>query len=297
MTLPADGRMDLADTVTIGNAISVMMAPSFQNASIGLGLVHSQNAPSDTNAIKFRKSGSLVAEALAEGTVYTPTDANSDINDSSTTVTATKVVVASPITVEAMRFGAGAADVPRVAAEQGRAIGRKFDTDLFALFDSVTNVATAASTMTTDTLLEGQFNVYNAKVPPGPLVAILDYKAVYELRKLVANSGAAQYSNQSQIAMINSVPAQNGFVGNFLGIDIYQTSGLSTTGGDDQGIIFDPRYAFASTLGGAIESRVDWTNYGVASQIPGFSWVVESWIYYGIALWNDTAACELRSDT
>ncbi len=292
-----DGLMQIADTVTIGNAISRLMSPALQNAAIGFNLVYSETAPSDTNVIKFRKSGSLVAEAVTEGAVYVPSDANSDINDTSVTCTATKVAVASPISVEAMRFGAGAADVPRVAEEQGRAIARKFDADWFALFDSITNVATATTTLTTDDLLNAQYTVYNGKVPPGPLVAVLDYKGVHELRKLVANSGAAQYSNQSQISILNGVPQPNGFVGNFLGIDIYQTSGLSTTGGDDQGLVFDPRYAFCAALGGSIDSRVDWSGVGATNLVAGFSWIVQSWIFYNIAVYNQEAACELRSDT
>lgn len=297
MALPADGRTDLADLVTVGNAVSAMMSPALVNAGIGFNLVYSETCPNNTNVIKFPKSGSLIAEAVSEGAVYVPSDANSDINDTSVTVTATKVAVASPITVEAIRFGAGAGDIPRIAEEQGRAIARKFDTDLFALFDSVTNVSTATSTMDTDTLLTGQYKVYDSKVPPGQLVAVLDYKAVSEIRKLVSNSGAAQYSNSTQIGILNGVPQANNFVGNFLGIDIYQTSGLSTTGGDDQGLIFDPRYAFAAALGGGIESRVDWTGMGVTSQVAGFSWAVQSYIFYGVALYNDAAACELRSDT
>lgn len=297
MALPADGRTDLADLVTIGNGISAMMSPALVNSAIGFYLVYSEQCPTNSNVVKFRKSGSLIAEAVAEGAVYTPSDANSDMNNTSVTVTASKVAIASPITVEAIRFGAGAGDLPRIAEEQGRAIARKFDSDLFALFDSVTNVSTATTTLDTDTLLTGQYKVYDSKVPPGPLVAVLDYKGVSELRKLVANSGAAQWSNPTQIGILNGVPQANNFVGNFLGIDVYQTSGLSTTGGDDQGLIFDPRYAFAAGLGGSIQTSVDWSPMGVASQVAGFSWIVNSYIFYGVALYNDGAACEIRSDT
>lgn len=296
MALPDDGRMDIADTVTIGNAISAAIAPAFKEASIGMGLVHAETFSTQSNVLKFRISGSLVAETVAQGAVYLPSDANSDINDTSVTATAAKCVVGSPISWEAGRYGAGAANTARVAAEQGRAIARFFDDDLLALFDSVTNVATATSTLDTDTLLLGQYNVLNSLCPPGPLVAVLDFKGVHELRKLVANSGAAIYSSQYSSPLFGT-PAQNNFVGNFLGIDIYQTTGLSTTGGDDQGCIFNPQYAFATGLGGAVETRVYFTGAGVASQVPGISDYVLSWFSYDTVLWNDTAACEIRSDT
>lgn len=297
MALPDDGRMDIADCVIVGNAISTMISPALKEAVFSMPLIHVEECPPTTNVIKFRKSGSLVAEAVTEGAVYTPSDANSDINDTSVTATAVKIAVASPLTVEAIRFGAGAADIPRVAAEQARAIGRKFDDDFLALVDSITNVATASTTMSVDTLLEGQYNVYNALVPTGGLAAVLHFKQAYELKKVIASSGAAQYSNQSQISILNGIPQANGFVGNFLGVDIYQTTGLSTTGGDTQGVIFDPRIAFAAAIGGSIDTMVEWTGYGVASNIPGFSYAAESWIFYHIVVWNNTAASELRSDT
>lgn len=291
-----DGLMQMADTVQIGNAISAAISPAFKEASIGMGLVYAETCSPDSQVIKFRKSGSLVAEAVTEGAAYAASDANSDINDTSVTCTAAKIAVASPISVEAMRFGGGAANVSRVAAEQGRALARKFDDDLLALFDSVTNTATAASTLDTDTLLTGQYKVMDSLVPPGPLTAVLDNKGAAELRKLVANAGSAIYSSQYSSPLFGT-PAQNNFIGNLLGIDIYQTTGLSTTGGDDQGLIFNPNYAFCAAMGGSVESVVQFSGMGVALLIPGFSEIVLSWLFYGVALWNDAAACELRSDT
>lgn len=295
MSLPDDGRMDLGDTVIEANAISAAIGPAFKEASIGMGLVYAENFPTTSNVIKFRISGSLIAETVAEGAVYVPSDANSDINDTSVSVTAAKCVVGSPISWEAQRYGAGAANTARVADEQGRAIARFFDDDLLSLFDSITNVATAATTMDTDTLLLGQFNVLNALVPPGPLTAVLSFKQVHELRKLVANSGAAIYSSQYSSPLFGT-PAQNNFVGNFLGVDIYQTTGLSTSSGDSQGCIFNPQHAFCCGMGGAVETKIYFTGAGVQSQVPGISDYVLSWFSYDLAVWRNTAASELRSD-
>lgn len=296
MALPDDGRMDMADTVQIGNAISALISPAFKAQSIMMGLVHAETCSDSSQVIKFRKAGNLVAEGVNEGAVYIPSDANSDINDTSVTATAAKIMVASPISREAQRFGGGAANIPRVAAEQGRAIGRKFDTDLIALIDSITNTATATSTMDTDCLLTGQFNVYNALVPPGPQVAVLSFKQKLELSKLVANSGSAIYQSQYNSPLFGT-PAANNFVGNFLGIDIYQTTGLTTTGATTQGVIFNPLYTWCCAMGGEIVSDVSFSGVGVASQVAGVSDIVLSYIFYGIALWNNTAASELRSNT
>lgn len=297
MALPDDGRMDVADTVTIGNAISATISPALQDASVGLSIVYTEQFANNSNVIKFRKAGSLVAEAIAEGAVYTPSDANSDINDTSVTCTAAKVVVASPISYEAQRFGAGAAAFGRVGAEQGRAIARKFDDDLLALFNGITNVATAATTFTPDVLMEGVYNIDAAAVPPGPKVALIHYKQAFELKKVIANTGAAAFTNQSFLEVINGAPKANGFVGSLYGVDIYQQSGMSTTGGDNQGAIWSRDYGFACGIGGPVQTEIQKTGVGVASQVAGLSDIVISYLFYKLVMWNDTACCELRSDS
>lgn len=297
MALPADGRMDVADTVGIGNAISRLMSPAFKAGTFGLNLVYSETFSNLSNKIKFRKAGYLTAETVGEGAVYLPSDANSQIVDTAVEVTAAKAVVGSPISYEAIKFGAGSADVSRIAAEQGAAIARKFDYDLKALFDSVSSTSTAGSTLDVDTVLTGQYNVFNSECPTGSMVCVIDFKGLLELQKLVASSGAAKYANQNQLTLLNGVPQANGFVGNYLGIDFYATNGLSTTGGDDQGVIFNPQWAFCCGLSGGIETEVYQTRMGVASQVAGLSWAVLSYMFYDVKVWNNSAISEIRSDT
>lgn len=296
MSLPDDGRTDLSDLVTIGNAIGALIPPAFIQGSFGLGLVYAQDCPSNTNVIKFPIMNALIAEAVTEGAVYIPSDANSDLNITSVTATAVKKGIVSPITVESLRFGGGLANPAGIADEQGRALARLFDAGLLALFDGLSNAVTASSTLDIDTLLQARYVVDNGLCPPGPRVAVLDYKGVNELRKLVANSGAAIWSSQYS-SPIFGTPAANGFVGNMLGIDIYQATGLSTTGSDDQGALFDPRYCFAAAMGGAPETNIRWTGAGVASQVAGFSYEVSSHAFWHVLEWHDAAGCEVRSDT
>jgi hypothetical protein len=297
MALPDDGRLDVADLVIVGNAISTLIAPPFKMSTVALGLVQVQDFPTNSNVIKWRKRTALTAAVLAEGAVYVPTDANSQSTISSVTTTAAKVAVGSPISYEAIRFGAGGAEIPKIAEQQGLALARKFDTDFKALIDSVTNVATATTLMDSDTILTGQFNILNSECPAGPFAAVISQKMLLELRKQAGTSGAAAYQSANKVAFLDSTPAQNGFQGSYLGTDIYAATGLSTTGGDTQGIIFNPLWAFCAGLGGAAETEVYKTGAGVQSQVPGFSWMVLSHFFYDVKLWNDTAASELRSDT
>lgn len=296
MALPADGRRELSDNIIVGNAISAQISPAFKEASIWMSLVAAQTCPPDSNVIKFRKSGSLIAEAVTEGAVYVASDANTLLADTSVTATAVKVASGGVFTHESERFGAGSSSVSRYGSEQGRALARKFDDDCLALIDSITNVATATSTLDTDTILTGKYHVNNSLVPPGPMTAVIDFKGAMELQKLIANSGAAIYSSQYNSPLFGT-PAANNFIGNYLGVDFYQTTGLSTTGSDDQGVIFNPLYAFGAAMGGSVYTDVQFTGPGVVDQIPGMSTYIMSWMYYNVVVWNNTAACELRSDT
>lgn len=296
MALPDDGRRDLGDNITIGNAISALMSPAFVDASFSYNLVNNQTCPGDTNVIKFRKSGSLIAEAVTEGAVYTASDANSLLTDASVTATATKIASGAAFSHEAERFGGGQTGVSRIAAEQGAALARKYDDDFLALFDSIANAATASTVLDTDTFLLAKYYVNAAKCPPARQVAVIDYKGALELQKFISNSGAAIYTSQYSHPILGT-PKSNGYIGTLFETDIYQTSGLSTTGSDDQGLVFNPLYAFGAAVGGQLYSHVMDTGPGVASQIPGMSKYVISWMYWNIIVWNNAAACELRSDT
>lgn len=297
MPLPEDGRTDYADFVTIGNGISAGIGPAVKAAAIGLNLVSIAEFPTDANSIKWRKSGSLVAEVVPEGAVYVPSNAKSDINDTSVTTTAAKVVVSSPITAEAMRFGAGAGTVERFSTEQGRAIARKFDADLFALFTGASQIATAASAMDADTLLLGIFNLEASEVPLTRLAAVLSAKQIHELRVEAKNTGGAAYMSQVSLNILGGQPQANQFVGKYLGVDIYRGFGLPTVTTRTVGAVFDTGLAFCAGIGGPIETRVSFTGPGVQNQIPGVSDNVLSWMFYDVKEYYDQAVSQLRSNT
>lgn len=277
-------------------ALSRLLGPALVETSTWMNLVYAETCSDNSNKIRFQKSGSLIAEGVSEGAVYVPSDANSDITDTYVEVTATKIVAGSVLTAEQQRFGGANRAIPRFANEQAAAIARKFDTDCKALIDSVTLTATAASVLDTDTLLEAAYKVRNGLLPNGPLVAVVDRKGAFELQKHIANSGSTIYSSQYNHPVFGT-PKANNYVGEVLGIGLFQTSGLSTTGGDDQGVVFDPRFFIAAAMGGEVNSQGRWTGHGVASEVAGVSTEFTSWIFYGVAVFYDAAACELRSDT
>lgn len=282
---------ELSNFITVGNMVSGLASPALVNASIGMNLVHIEQFPDNTNVIKFRKNGSLTAETLAESTAYS-FSGSSELTDSSISCTAVKWAVVSKITAEALRFGTGAASLPRLAQEQGEALARLFDATMLALFSGFSQVVTASSTLTKDNVLDAQYNVYDGKTPPGRLVAVLDYKGANELRKEITSITASAWSNPAMLGIVNNNPKQNNLIGELAGIDIYQTSGLPTTGGDDIGAVFHPQWAFCCGIGGAIE-----TNVSPFKASEGFWYEISSHMFCDIKEWNDRAGSGLRSDT
>lgn len=284
---------ELSNFVTVGNAISALVSPAFVKASIGLNLVHAEDFPSDTNTIKFRKSGSLVAETLAESTAYTKSS-NSELTDSSVSCTAEKGVIATEITVEALRFGTAAANFERLANEHGLALARLFDSSLLTLFSSVSGAVTATTTLTKDNLLDAAYTVRSAMKGAhggGRLAGVFDYKGVNEIRKELTSISASAFSNLSMLSLV-STPQANGLAGEFAGIEIYETDGLPTDSGDDVACVFHPMFAFAAGLGGEFQTMV---NFKDAS--GGYLYEVSSYFFYKVIEWNDTAACRVKSDT
>lgn len=284
---------ELSNLVTIGNAISALASPALVKAAIGLGLVHAETFSTDTNVIKFRKNGNVVAETLAESTAYTPS-ASSELTDSSITCTAVKAVVASKLSVEALRFGTSAASLERLAQEHGYALGRAFDAALLALFTGFSTGITATTVLTKDNLLDAAYNVRAGMkgAGGGKLVGVFDYKGVNEIRKELTSISASAFSNPSLLQLVEKIPEPSALAGEFAGIEIYETDGLGTSGGDDIGAVFHPEYAFCAGLGGDVKTAVQFLGGS-----GGFVYEISSHFFYDVKEWNDAAGCKVLSDT
>lgn len=276
--------------ITIGNEISAAIAPAFVNASIGMNLVYNEQLQGQAISKKFQKSGSLVAETLAESTAYT-FSASSELTDSSVTCTATKGVIITKVTVEAEEFAGSASDRNRVAVEQGRALARLYDTTLLALSSGLSTGITATTILTVNDLLDAQYTIFNAKCPPGRLAFIGDYKGVKELGKEVIATTASAFANPNFLGLVGA-PAANNYKGSFADMEIYQTSGLPTSGGDDVAMLFHPSYAFCGVTKGEFRTVVS-----PLKASEGFWTEVASYFFYDIKEWNDAAGCKVLSDT
>ena len=285
---------ELANYITIGNAVSALASPAFAEKTIMLNLCTVEQYPDNTNVIKAQKKGSLTAEDVTESTAYS-LSASSELTDSSVSCTAVKGVVASQISVEALRFANPASRIARIGEEQGAALGRLFDTAAVALFSSVATGVTATNTLTKDNLLDGQYNVFAAMkgaVGDGKLAAVLHYKGANEIRKELTSISASAFANGAMLSLIKGAPKAHGLVEEFAGMEVYHTSGLPTSGGDNIQLVFHPQFAFFDGLGGAIETEVLWKG-----ATGGSLWEISSHMFYKVVEWNDTAACKVLSDS
>lgn len=287
---------EISNFITIGNAVSAGISGAFVNASQGLGLVYAESLPANTNVKKFRKSGSLTAEAISESAAYTYS-ANSELTHTSVTATATKKMVATRMSVESLRFASDVgAEMSRIAAAQGAALARLFDADLKALFSGISGIVTASTILTKDNLLDAQYTIFNGikGAFSGKLVGMLDYKGANEMRKELTSATASIFGNMETLGLVGNPKSPAGYIGNFAGIDLYQTDGLPSGGGDDTACIWDPAICFAAAIDGV-------SGFNTTIQEPAVSnnmgRELVTYGFWNIVEWNDAAACAVKSDT
>jgi len=290
--MPVANVTELANSNTIGNALSAVASPAFVKGTIAMNHLMAEDLPQLTNVKKFRKNGSVTAAIVAEATANA-IDANGELTDSAATCTAAKAVVVSGLSVEEQKFGT--IDLTRIGNEQFNAIARYVDDDWLSQFSNLSTVITSTAVMTIDDIMQGQLAIYNAKCPNQevPLSIILGPKAVYNIKKEIIQSGAAAFSNSAMLGVFGGQPVQaNGLVGSITGVgDVYQTTGFATGGGDDTQAIVHPMWAHCGIFDTA---PVSWlSNKGS----EGFYTEVASYYFYDIAEWNDGAGAALKSDT
>lgn len=269
--------------------ISAIAAPAFVETSKALahGLVLNYGGPS---TIKFNKDGSFTAGTLAESTAYT-FDSGDEFSQTSVSCTAQTYVHIFKPSIQSERFSDGQADLSKLGRLQGEAIARAFDATWIGLFPSITNLVTEVAGATKDGLLDAQYTVHNATMRDVRLHVVISRKARNELRKEITSITASAFGTDKMLDLIGGPIQANGLVGEFSDMLVFNTSGFTTTGGDNQQAVFDPTLAFGMGVDQTIYTR------SVFKASEGLFTEVASWMFANAVLWNDSAACEYRSDS
>ena len=293
---------DLGNMKTADAIISALASPAFvENSQV---LQHCQGRcfqPATSNAtVRFVIDGNLVGETVAETTAYS-LSANSEITQSGVDVTVAKHVNIWAPTVEMQRWSENTPGVHQnIGAEQGRALSVSLNDTFIGLFDDFTNThtTTASGVLTMADVHDARYTfeaaVLGAKGARAH--AVLDRKAINELRKEILGSTASVYTLPENNSLLDrgAEIVDRSYVGSFGSIDFYETGGLPTAGSGalDCGLVFDPSLAF----GLAIDER----GIQSASKMKlseGFYEEVASWLFANVGIYRDTAGCQLRSAT
>lgn len=159
---------------------------------------------------------------------------NTDIS-SATTITATeKTFTATEIATMATLTDTAATTAMDSAAAIGRILGetlsRKVDEDIAALFTGFsTGVGGGSGTeLTPDDILAAVATLRASSVPTTGLVGIFHPYQTYNLRKVLANAGAA---NTPALSDLGNRVLNEGFIGRLFGVDIYESATVTGTSG------------------------------------------------------------------
>jgi hypothetical protein len=209
---------------------------TFQETSVMRPLVTTYNITGQGKQVAVPIFPTVAASAVSEGSDL----ANTEVNPTETTITASEVGVMTTLTDLARESSSRpiAQDIGRVF---GEALAKKVDTDLAALFASFAtgnDLGAAGTELTADLLLKAESTLRALNVPR-PYYAVFHPKAVFNLKKTLTQAGYS--GTATAISSTGENVFGSGFVGNIFGIDVYENANLSiSSAGDCIGGVFHP---------------------------------------------------------
>lgn len=181
-----------------------------------------------TLTVEFPKWPRLTASDLTEGTDMT----NTGVDTTSVSCTADEAGIMITVT-DVLAGSAITGGLAPFAAELGKAMANKIDTDLLAeVADFTTSVGTSGADMTEQNFLDAIYALENGNAT-GPFACVLHPIQVADLRKSIITSGGQVWGSPS-------APSQDiGSLGALYGIDIFQTTNCAsvTTDANRQGVM------------------------------------------------------------
>lgn len=213
-----------------------------QEQSIMRNLVKNYNLPlGNGKTITVPKWDAVSAAALTEGTAV----ANTALNTTSATLTVAEVGVMATITDMARRTSATNV-IADAGMLMGRAIAKKMDQDLMALFDGFsTSVGTDSAALTAAKFYEAAAKLRANEVAGDEIYAVLHPHVAYDLKSNItsafANSNANDLANEA---------LRTGYIGTIAGIQVFENAAMANTGvaGDYKGAIFHKNALGLATL-------------------------------------------------
>mgnify|MGYP001420000782 FL=1 len=215
---------------------------------------------------------------------------NTAINPTSVTITCSENGIMTTLT----DLGRNAA--PRnVAADIGRlfgeAIAKKIDTDLTALFGGFsTTVGSASTAMSASLIFQAVAKLRAAGVPGENLNAVIHPQVAFDLKSGLTNTFANPNPGVGNEAL------RSGLVGQIAGVNIFETSNMADSSGNNPGTTGDYKGAVfhPEALGLAMMQDLKIETQRDASLRAD---EIVATAVYGVGELNDTNGCEIESDS
>ncbi len=215
---------------------------------------------------------------------------NTAIDPTSKTITCSEHGIMTTLT----DLGRNAA--PRnVAADIGRlfgeAIAKKIDKDLTALFGGFsTTVGSASTAMSASLIFQAVAKLRAAGVPGENLSAVIHPQVAFDLKSGLTNTFANPNPGVGNEAL------RTGLVGQIAGVNIFETSNMTDSSGNDPGSTGDYKGAVfhSDALGLAMMQDLKIETQRDASLRAD---EIVATAVYGVGELNDTNGCEIESDS
>jgi len=257
---------------------------NFQETSVMRPLVTTYNISGAGKQIAVPVYPNISASAVSEATDL----ANTEINPTEATITASEVGVMTTLT-DLGRDTASrdvAADIGKLF---GEAIAKKVDADLAGLFGSFASgndLGSAGTELTPDLLLSAEATLRSLNIPR-PYYGVFSPKAMFNLKKALANAGYS--TNANAMSDIGNETLRNGYVGTVFGIDLFENANIATDVNDDVvGGVFHPQ-----SLGLAMKS-----DFKIETQRDASLRATEivGTVTYGTGVIKDDFGCQVTVD-
>lgn len=273
-------------TDVISNAISRALIEKV----VCLPHVFTEQLPVGTVTKLARKDDALgLAAEVSEAGNHSITSGD-NFTQGEVSLTVAKTVKSVRVSVEAMRF-TSLSDA-EIIAKISSSISRKLDNDIKTLIDGLSQTLDASGDVTAEILMQAAYLVEegNAGRDTLPLIYIGHKKSAFKLKKEALYSSANAFTSSPSINLLSGLTTPAGWFGRLPGIELYQVSGLATTGSNTKTGVFNPDLAFFGMYGDLEIARTAPNSQGLYTEICGY-------VFHQAAEWNDGAGVEVQSLT
>ena len=276
---------------TLDDLISPLVAEALfvaNERSIMRGLVRNYTMPMNSGkVIQVPIYPTVSAAAVAENTDL----GNTEVSTSKADLTVSEVGIMTTLTDFARNVSES--DVVRDLGKLfGEAIAKKIDTDLTALFGtfSANTVGSASTAMSANLIFQAVAKLRASGVPGDDLACVVHPNVAFDLKSGLTNTFANPNPGVGNEAL------RTGFVGQIAGVDVYETSNMADSSGNNPGTTGDYKGAVfhRDAIGLAMMQDLKIETQRDASLRA--SEIVATAVY-GVGKLHDTYGCEIEADS